>query len=185
MTEIWKDIPNYEGLYQVSNLGDVRSLDRVVIVKSKTGISYSQIRKGKILKPSDNGGYLYVNLCKDCVSTTHFIHRLVAEAFVINVDTNIYVEVNHKNGNKHRNVFNNLEWVTPSENMQHAIRLGLNPVHTEQAAAARRKPVKCVNDGNTFESIKAAALYYNTTHDNIVKSINSVSNKLNLTFCWA
>lgn len=100
LVEEWKDIKNYEGLYQVSNLGNVRSLDRFIINK---------IVKGKILKKClTKFGYYRVVLSKNNVQITRTVHRLVAEAFIEN--TNNLPCVNHKDEDKTNNCVDNLEW---------------------------------------------------------------------------
>lgn len=114
---IWKQISSFEGHYEVSNEGSVRSLDRYVNCKS--GV---KLKKGVMLKPGKHkDGYLYVTLYLDGKSFYKTIHRLVAQAFIENDDLN-KSEVNHKDGVKHNNNFINLEWVTPSENMKHAYK---------------------------------------------------------------
>lgn len=109
MIEKWKDINGYEGLYQISSFGNVKSLNRVV----DRGFSKLPL-KGKILKPNNNGGYLYVILSKHCVTKTAFIHKLVAEAFIPNPDN--LPCVNHKDENSQNNYVDNLEWCTYSYN---------------------------------------------------------------------
>lgn len=120
MNEVWKDVLGYEGLYQVSNLGQVRSLERYR--KNHVGVAKVQ---GKILRQSiKNSGYAKVALCKDGKVKTFTIHRMVAQAFVENVDGK--TTVNHINGNKLDNRAENLEWTTYAENNMHAIDTGLN-----------------------------------------------------------
>lgn len=103
--EFWKNIKDYENLYQGSNLGRVRSFDRWV--KSKNGSL--RFCKGRILKPVINGrGYLQVDLCKNGKVKKFLVHRLVAEAFLPNPDN--LPEVNHKDENKQNNNVENLEW---------------------------------------------------------------------------
>lgn len=102
--EEWKDIKGYEGLYQVSNLGRVRSLDRQV--RNRSGIA---IKKGKILSlVTVNKHYKKVSLWKDNIGENRLVHRLVAEAFIPN--PNNFPEVNHKDENPKNNTVNNLEW---------------------------------------------------------------------------
>lgn len=109
--EVWKDIEGYEGLYQVSNLGRVRSLDRYVPHK-KQGRKFC---KGTLMATHiNNAGYATVNLSKDCKYKSHDIHRLVAIAFVPN--PNSLPQVNHKDEDKTNNTAGNLEWMTASEN---------------------------------------------------------------------
>jgi hypothetical protein len=118
--EIWKDIPGYEGLYQISNLGRVKSLDR--IVTSKIGVKKSV--KGKIMKNCINGNqYSYVNLSLNKKFKSKKIHRLIAIVFIPNPENKPCV--NHKDGNKLNNSIDNLEWVTMGENQKHAYDTGL------------------------------------------------------------
>ena len=118
--EIWKDIKGYEGHYQVSNLGNVRGLDRVV--KNSNGTP--KRLKIKIIKFSKNSnGYLNFNLCKNGKTKTFTAHRLVAINF-IGIRPGTYV-VNHKDGDKFNNDVRNLEWVTRKQNTCHAYKTGL------------------------------------------------------------
>ncbi len=113
LEEIFKDIVGYEGKYQVSNLGNVKSLN------------YQNTRASKVLSPvKHHGGYLIVHLCQGKI---RMIHTLVAEAFIPNPEHKRYV--NHIDGNKHNNRVSNLEWVTSKENMNHAIKTGLRDPH--------------------------------------------------------
>lgn len=113
--EIWKDINGYEGYYQVSNQGNVRSLDRFDGVHD---------RQGTIIKPSlKQNGYLQVGLRKHSVRKWFGVHRLVAIHFIENPDNK--PQVNHVDGNKLNNTVENLEWVTEKENQNHAAKLGL------------------------------------------------------------
>ncbi len=109
--EIWKDIDGYEGIYQISNLGRLKSLERK--------INYgNRILKEKILKsPVANIGYCMVNLYKDNSRKLVLIHRLVAVAFIPNPKNKL--EVNHIDSNKLNNKAENLEWATKRENLTH------------------------------------------------------------------
>ena len=119
--EVWKDIEGYEGLYQVSNFGDIKSLPKVRRNRSGT-----YIQKEKLLKLSNTStGYKKVELYKDKKRKSFKVHRLVAQAFIPNPENKR--EVNHIDGNKHNNKVNNLEWVTSSENKIHAFKMDLNP----------------------------------------------------------
>jgi len=117
--ELWKDIPGYEMLYQVSNLGNVKSLDRLITYS--TGVC--KIHKMKILSPGIRRGYYSVILQNHGVRKNFTIHRLVAKVFTKNKLQK--PEVNHKDGNKLNNRATNLEWVTSSENELHAYRENL------------------------------------------------------------
>ncbi|AGY48385.1 HNH endonuclease [Bacillus phage Slash] len=114
--EKWKDIKGYEGYYQVSDLGNVRSLDR----KDTRGYEW----KGKILRLKINkNGYCFVALSKGSKVSYPRVHRLVAEAFIPNPENKRCV--NHDDGNKSNNKIDNLFWATSSENNKHAYETGL------------------------------------------------------------
>lgn len=125
--EIWKDVVGYEGLYEVSNKGNVRSLGRVV----RDSIGRVRNIKPRTMSPSvkksggrDDIGYLEVRLTIDKHNKRNFlVHRLVAESFLENPDNK--PTVNHKDGDKHNNNLDNLEWATYSENNFHAYDTGL------------------------------------------------------------
>ncbi len=106
--EIWKDIPGYEGIYAISNLGVIRRFDRI----KKLGVK-------------DNG-YLTANLSLKGKTRNFYPHRLVAIAFIPNPENK--PDVNHIDGNKKNNSVTNLEWVTKSENMIHANKTGLTKI---------------------------------------------------------
>ena len=110
MKEEWRWIPEYEGRYEVSNLGRVRS--------------YARYRKPRLLKPyHDPRGYVQMVFTVDRKPRTHWLHRLVAAAFITNPENK--PSVNHINGNKADNSAANLEWATYSENTTHGYRTGL------------------------------------------------------------
>lgn len=114
--EVWKDIKGYEGHYQVSDLGRVKSLSRVV--KSRVGVFGT--KKEIILKTFKNGdGYLKYKLCINGKEKSVISHRLVANEFLENPFNK--PQVNHKNGIKDDNRVDNLEWVTSSENVIHSL----------------------------------------------------------------
>lgn len=126
MEEIWRDIKNYEGLYQISNYGRVKSLERID--------NYNRSRKEKILKPKiDRYGYACVSLFKEEKEKTFKVHRLVAQAFLPNPHN--YTEVNHKIEEDKTNNFvyvnedgtvdlekSNIEWCTASYNVNYGTR---------------------------------------------------------------
>lgn len=119
MEEIWKDIEGYEGLYQVSNLGRVRSLDRVVNrINPRNGNPLTFILRGVVMKQHKNkGGYMRVSLKIKEPHRTCLVHRLVAKAFIPN--PNNLPEVNHKNQVRNDNRAENLEWCTSMYNMHY------------------------------------------------------------------
>lgn len=119
--EIWKDIPEFEGLYQISNYGKVKSLDRYI----EDSFNGKRFRKGKYLSPGNNGtGYLFINLWKNNKQHRFYIHRLVCLLF--KEDYDIKLDINHKDGIKKNNHHSNLECVTPSENMYHSYNNNLH-----------------------------------------------------------
>ena len=115
--EIWKDIVGYESLYQVSNLGRVKSLER-----QSFNTKYKRILKELILRPSYNAyGYLMVYFYDGKNNKGKMLHRLIAEAFIYNSDKN-KSQVNHKNGIRNDNRIENLEWITPQDNTIHSYK---------------------------------------------------------------
>lgn len=109
MREIWKDIKGYEGLYQISNLGVVRSLDRIT--------PDGKHIKGRLLKPHSNGRYIQYALCKDNKVKHLNAHRIVAEHFIPNPDN--LPCINHKDENGFNNCVENLEWCTQKYNVNY------------------------------------------------------------------
>ena len=128
--EIWKDIPEYENLYQISNLGRVKSLSR----RNK-----KRVNQEKFMKLILNSyGYYQVWLCKNNQSKGFLVHRLVALAFIPN--ENNLSEVNHIDAIKTNNVVSNLEWCSHTDNMKHANKLGL--ISTKEMTESKRKYTK-------------------------------------------
>lgn len=117
MKEIWKPIKGFEGYYEVSTNGRVRSVDRIIHYSNGKVVYY----QGKIISQSNRVGYLRVDLNKDGKHKSYNVHRLVAEAFLEN--PNNLQCVNHKDENKQNNNINNLEWCSSSYNNSYGTRL--------------------------------------------------------------
>lgn len=118
--EIWKPVKNYEGIYEISSYGNLRSVDRQCIYKNGS----IKLLKGKPKKLQYiQDKYVITTLSKDNTLKTFAVHLLVAEAFLPRVLNK--TQINHIDGNKHNNHIENLEWVTPSENKIHAFKTGL------------------------------------------------------------
>lgn len=155
--EIWKDIKGYEGLYQISNYGRVKSL----------GNGNSNNSKERILKPAKlKDGYLYVILSKQGKRKGFKIHRLVAQAFIEN--PNNYPQVNHKDEDKTNNNVSNLEFCTPKYNINYGTAIQRRVENTDYKAIAAKidytvisakrtakisKQVLCVETGKIYSSI--------------------------------
>ena len=120
MEELWKDIKGYEGLYQASNLGRIKSLKREW--QSANG---SKRKHGEIILKQrvQKTGYLLVKLCKNGKQKYMSVHRIIAEMFLSNPSN--LPQVNHIDGNKQNNKTENLEWVTPKQNIEHATKNNL------------------------------------------------------------
>jgi hypothetical protein len=113
--EVWKDIPEYEGLYKISSSGNVKCLNYAGCAGNVKNLCPS------LLKNSHNKvGYMRIKLRKGTDGKAHMIARLVASSFVLNPENK--PQVNHKDGNTLNNHYSNLEWVTPSENILHSWR---------------------------------------------------------------
>lgn len=121
--EEWRDVVGYEGLYQVSNMGRVRSLTRTILRSKKYGVGMPRTYYAKE-KPliKNRTGYYKVNLCKNGIHKQPLVHQLVARAFIPN--PNNYHFVNHLDCNRINNNVENLEWCTQKMNSQHASRMG-------------------------------------------------------------
>ena len=138
--EIWKDVIDYEGIYQVSNLGNVKSL---------------KFNKEKILKLMPRSGYLRVELNQK----SHSVHRLVLHTFVGLNETK--PQVNHINGIKSDNRLINLEWVTQSENIRHAINTGLKiAVKGEKIGTSKLKNHEVIEIRKSLLSSRKLAIIY-------------------------
>lgn len=170
MEEIWKDIKGYEGLYQVSNLGRVKSLKRKVYAgRNRLRWQYERIMSNN---KSNGNGYLIVSLNKESKDKNKYIHRLVAEAFIPN--PNNYLYVNHKDENRKNNKVDNLEWCTALYNniYQNAhIRRGLKNRNNRLS-----KRIYQLDDDNNiikeYPSISEASRQLNLTMQSLSGCLN-------------
>lgn len=155
MEEIWKDIHGYEGLYQVSNLGRVKSLPRTVV----TCNGFPRHCKGYVLAQTKSPkGYMLVALQKNSTSTTTSVHRLVAQLFIAN--PNNFPCVNHKDENKQNNIAENLEWCSYKYNSNYGTR-------TERYIKSKsRKVVKLSKTGDKI-----------CVYDSAICAAKSIANK--------
>ena len=148
--EVWKDVPGYEGLYQVSSAGSVRNT-----------------MTGQALQPwTHNAGYTCVTLCKNKVKRKLLIHRLVAWAFLPNPDRK--PQVNHINGIKTDNRVENLEWCTNQENSIHSAYT------LRHESTIPKRAVLCVSTGERYSSVSEAARASGACNQNIVKVCQGV-----------
>ena len=166
MEEIWKDIEGYEGLYQVSNLGNVKSLN------------YRQTKREKILKSvNDKDGYLFVSLCKNSVIKHYSIHRLVADVFIDN--PNNYPQVNHKDENKTNNNVDNLEWCSPKYNTNYGTTIN-------RRSEKHKKAIYCLETDKIYKSLTECAKELNLSIVNISHVLNGQQKQAKgLTFFYA
>lgn len=167
MNEVWKDITEHPG-YQVSSLGNVRSFWSRGSKKGQRGGHYlTSVSHPLAFNQCNRRGYLTVGVLdgdkKECV------HRLVAKAFIPNPENK--PEVNHKNGDKHDNRVENLEWVTHQENIQHAFRVLYPGSRKGRDCSWSKKTVICEETGEHFSSCREVCKKVN-------KSPSTVSRKI-------
>lgn len=151
----WLPINDYEGLYEVSDTGLVRSVDRVLKVNNQK----DRLFKGKILSTLENksSGYLQAKLWKEDKGTWFYVHRLVLTAFTPNPENKPVI--NHIDGIKANNDLSNLEWVTSSENSYHASRTGLR-IYTSKLT--EEEFLECLNDvinGESYSDVSERVPY--------------------------
>ena len=148
--ENWLPIKGYEGHYEVSNHGRVKSLAR--IVATKRGV-VGRKEKERILKPGGGiGNYKNVRLCINSVKITHIVHRLVAKAFILPVEGKLFV--NHIDGIRGNNIIDNLEWCTSSENTKHSYStLNQRSPHTGRFGKDSHKSIPIIKLSRLGEEI--------------------------------
>jgi hypothetical protein len=168
--EIWKDIPNYEEQYQVSNLGRVKSKERIVLRNNKHKIHL----KEKILYQGERSGYKVVFFIKNGIKKSFQIHRLVADAFIPNPENK--PQVNHIDGNKVNNKITNLEWVTAKENINHAYKIGLSKIHNNKKVIQFDLKMNFINE---YDSLCEAERKTKTHHSNISKCCQGIYKQSN------
>ena len=134
MKEVWKDIKGYEKLYKISSFGNVKNKDN------------------KIIKQFDNKGYLCVDLSKNNIRKHYRVHRLIMYTF--NDNDNHKLDINHIDGNKYNNRLDNLEWCTRKENLNHALKCGLNKQAIRITATKDNKTIKCYSISDSYNKLK-------------------------------
>lgn len=155
--EIWKDILGFEGRYQVSNKGNVRSLSRLETTKA----GWSRFKVGRILKQKHGNGQQRYRSVSLGHGNTRLVHRLVAETFILNPDN--LPHVNHKDRNTINNSIYNLEWVTPQ----------INSIHASGKAFSLCKGLEI----KEFKSIAEAAKFLNSNNGNVSRLVNKIKYK--------
>lgn len=158
MEEVWKDIPNYEGLYQVSNQGRVKSITHYARNNRNGGM---RLVSGKILSQYKMpNGYMQVQLSKNEKREKFYIHRIVASVFLENKKG--YSDVNHIDGNKNNNCVENLEWCSHRMNQIHMVKNRLTK---------KLHPVFCVELNRMFNSLSEAERFTGLNRRGISKAI--------------
>lgn len=176
--EIWRAIDGYN-YYEISDLGNVRSKDRLIVTIN--GNSY--IKRGHQLKPKRHkDGYLFITLTDKNNRKNHYLHRLVANSFIENEENK--PQVNHLNGNKTDNTIENLEWATNAENSRHAYNNGLyfRIEHLKPTSQA----VIDTSTNTCYPTIKEAANALNRNYTVVREMLKGKRNKtIPLEYCNA
>ncbi len=179
LNEQWRDIPGYEGLYQVSNFGRIWSNERVVTVDYSNNYrtvvdEFKYTQPGKIMKLRQNkGGYVVVSLTKNKIQKKYMVHRLVAQAFIPNPNNLPFI--NHKDENKQNNHTNNLEWCDAKYNTNYGTCIERRS-YKQRYTNSRRRPVVSIDEsGNEKYYLSAwdASRQLGAYQSNIWKAIHS------------
>ena len=158
--QIWKDISGYEGYYQISNFGKIKSLSRIL---------KNRLKKETILKQSvNNHGYVACELRFNNKSKRILVHRIIAEAFIENTHNKPFI--NHINGIKNDNRIENLEWVTHSENVKHAYDIGIKKSKNGKNHYAA-KIVLNLENGIFYDTLKEAAFFNNINYGTLKSAL--------------
>ena len=158
--EEWRDIPNWEGMYEVSNKGRIRSVDRVI----RASNGNESFKKGQLIAISTNMMHCNVQLYKGNKIYNMGVHRAVALAFIPNPKN--LPEVDHIDNNPQNNCVENLRWVSSKENTAHRIA---------NRSSCKAKKVYCIDTGETFDSLSAAGRSVHSSTQQIIDSINHKS----------
>lgn len=169
ITENWKDIVGYEGLYQVSDQGRIKSL-----------------RKGIILKPQliKKTGYYVVYLCKDGKMETRTVHRLVASAFILNPNPSLYTDCDHIDEDKSNNKASNLQWITHKDNLNRGTykkRMSISlKKHFAINGSSNGKPIQKLDvKGNVISTYKSMTEAAESLGKDLYAFLGSVRRVLN------
>lgn len=166
--EIWKPIPNYEGLYEASNLGNIRSVNRTmninnIVTSNREPYSLTRNIAGQTLKKRENvDGYYIVDLSKNGVVKRWRVHRLVAMTFIDNPDNKPHI--NHKDSNRKNNCIDNLEWCTSKENNHHAASKGHYSWRKGMSLTDETKQRISKSKGSPIRDKRSGKEYYNILH---------------------
>ena len=177
MIEEWRTIEGYEGLYEVSNLGRVRSVDRYVI----DSLGHRRFYKGKVLFPVKNNlGYLLVSICCNGKHKMFLVHRLVAQAFLLNPEN--LTEVNHKDEDKTNNNVENMEWCNRSYNINYGTRntraKDTNIKNGHWSSLSRKEYRKNYYQENKDKICERQKKYYRKRKEQIQNNIKSLNDQI-------
>lgn len=172
--EIWKEIPGYEGYYEVSNFGNFRSIRRLIKYK-KNGLRVYPSKT--LLTETTKDNYQRIVLMKNGIKKRFMCHRLVAITFIPNVNNKPCV--NHIDGNKSNNNVTNLEWVTSKENAIHAFKNNLSHKHYINSTNVK---LKCIETNEIFISAKDASRKLKLDYTNLLRNIKKSNSYKNYHF---